>query len=56
MFLLSDEGAGTLLVQHASGCVDGRVPARLGGHSPGPLREALGIRVEEHWPLRTPPP
>jgi beta-galactosidase len=27
--------------------------ARLGGYPAGPLREALGIRVEEHRPLRT---
>ncbi|WP_371614134.1 beta-galactosidase [Streptomyces sp. NBC_00454] len=63
LFLLSDKGAenlrryveggGTLLVQHASGFVDDRMHARLGGYPAGPLREALGIRVEEHRPLRT---
>ncbi|MER6378715.1 beta-galactosidase [Streptomyces sp. NPDC001250] len=63
LFLLSDAGAenlrryvaggGTLLVQHANGCVDDRMHARLGGYPAGPLREALGIRVEEHRPLRT---
>ncbi|MDN0198857.1 beta-galactosidase [Streptomyces sp. S.PNR 29] len=63
LFLLSDAGAenlrryvaggGTLLVQHASGYVDDRMHARLGGYPAGPLREALGIRVEEYRPLRT---
>ncbi|GEC06070.1 beta-galactosidase [Streptomyces spinoverrucosus] len=62
LFLLSDKGAenlrryiaggGTLLVQHASGYVDDRMHARLGGYPAGPLREALGIRVEEYRPLR----
>ncbi|MER5542187.1 beta-galactosidase [Streptomyces sp. NPDC002589] len=63
LFLLSDAGAenlrryvaggGTLLVQHANGCVDDRMHARLGGYPAEPLREALGVRVEEHRPLRT---
>ncbi|MFI2435310.1 beta-galactosidase [Streptomyces sp. NPDC018693] len=63
LFLLSDQGAenlrryvadgGTLLVQHAAGYVDDRMHARLGGYPAGPLREALGIRVEEYRPLRT---
>lgn len=63
LFLLSDrgaenlrryvEGGGTLLVQHAAGYVDDRMHARLGGYPAAPLREALGIRVEEHRPLRT---
>lgn len=63
LFLLSDKGAenlrryvaggGTLLVQHATGYVDDRMHARLGGYPAGPLREALGIRVEEYRPLRT---
>ncbi|MFI8836374.1 beta-galactosidase [Streptomyces afghaniensis] len=63
LFLLSDAGAenlrryvaggGTLLVQHATGYVDDRMHARLGGYPAGPLREALGIRVEEYRPLRT---
>lgn len=62
LFLLGDAVAanlcryvndgGTLLVQHASGVVDERLQARLGGYPAGPLREALGIRVEEHRPLR----
>ena len=60
--LLSDAGAanlsryvaegGTLLVQHFSGVVDERSHARLGGYPARPLREALGIRVEEPRPLR----
>ncbi|MFC9685037.1 beta-galactosidase [Streptomyces sp. NPDC056948] len=63
LFLLSDKGAenlrryvaggGRLLVQHAAGFVDDRMHARLGGYPAEPLREALGIRVEEHRPLRT---
>ncbi|MFD5743599.1 beta-galactosidase [Streptomyces massasporeus] len=63
LFLLSDKGAenlrayveggGTLLVQHAAGYVDDRMHARLGGYPAAPLREALGILVEEHRPLRT---
>ncbi|QNP75308.1 beta-galactosidase [Streptomyces roseirectus] len=62
LFLLSDAGAaglrdyvaggGTLLVQHASGYVDDRLHARLGGYPAAPLREALGVRVEEYRPLR----
>ncbi|WP_024754490.1 beta-galactosidase [Streptomyces exfoliatus] len=62
LFLLSDKGAenlrrylaggGTLLVQHATGFVDDRLHARLGGYPAEPLREALGIRVEEYRPLR----
>ncbi|MDN3028301.1 beta-galactosidase [Streptomyces sp. S.PB5] len=62
LFLLTDAGAeslhryvadgGTLLVQHASGYVDERMHARLGGYPASPLREALGIRVEEYRPLR----
>ncbi|MEH0421513.1 beta-galactosidase [Streptomyces sp. B21-083] len=62
LFLLSDAaaenlrhyvaGGGTLLVQHASGYVDDRLHARLGGYPAAPLREALGIRVEEYRPLR----
>lgn len=63
LFLLSDAGAenlrhyvvggGTLLVQHATGFVDDRLHARLGGYPALPLREALGIRVEEYRPLRS---
>ncbi|KQV14609.1 MULTISPECIES: beta-galactosidase [unclassified Kitasatospora] len=62
LFLLSDAGAanlrryvaggGTLLVQHSGGAVDERLHARLGGYPAAPLREALGVRVEEHRPLR----
>jgi beta-galactosidase len=62
LFLMSDAGAenlrryvaggGTLLVQHASGFVDERLHARLGGYPAAPLCEALGIRVEEYRPLR----
>ncbi|WP_245790298.1 beta-galactosidase [Streptomyces monashensis] len=62
LFLLTDAAAanlrryvehgGTLLVQYASGCVDERLHARLGGYPAQPLREALGVRVEEHRPLR----
>ncbi|MFH8627690.1 beta-galactosidase [Streptomyces vietnamensis] len=62
LFLLTDAGAenlrryvadgGTLLVQHFGGIVDERLHARLGGYPAAPLREALGIRVEEHRPLR----
>jgi beta-galactosidase len=62
LFLLSDAGAenlrryvadgGTLLVQHFSGVVDASFHARLGGYPAAPLREALGIRVEEYRPLR----
>ncbi|MFD3335919.1 beta-galactosidase [Streptomyces sp. NPDC058700] len=62
LFLLVDTGAanlrryvadgGTLLVQHYGGAVDGRLHARLGGYPAAPLREALGIRVEEYRPLR----
>ncbi|MGW6443013.1 beta-galactosidase [Lentzea sp. NPDC055074] len=62
LYLLSDEGAenlrrfvgdgGTLLVQHFSGVVDSRLHARLGGYPVAALRETLGIRVEEHRPLR----
>ncbi|GAQ50501.1 beta-galactosidase [Streptomyces acidiscabies] len=62
LFLLSDAGAenlrryvaggGTLLVHHAAGFTDERLHARLGGYPAAPLREALGIRVEEYRPLR----
>ncbi|MET9435845.1 beta-galactosidase [Streptomyces sp. NPDC006551] len=62
LFLLSDAGAanlrryvadgGTLLVQPFSGAVDEHLHARLGGYPAAPLREALGIRVEEYRPLR----
>ncbi|MEY9871713.1 beta-galactosidase GanA [Streptacidiphilus sp. MAP12-33] len=45
------DGGGTLLVQHFSGAVDEHHRAHLGGYPAGPLREALGIRVEEYRPL-----
>ncbi|ROP42113.1 beta-galactosidase [Saccharothrix texasensis] len=45
-------GGGTLLLQHFGGVVDERPHARLGGYPAGPLREALGVRVEEPRPLR----
>ncbi|GAA1941776.1 beta-galactosidase [Kitasatospora viridis] len=61
LHLLSDAGAanlrryvsggGTLLVQQFSGAVDERLYSRLGGYPAAPLREALGIRVEEYRPL-----
>lgn len=44
-------GGGTLLVQHFGGAVDERAQAWLGGSPAPPLREALGIRVEEFRPL-----
>ncbi|XVS61559.1 beta-galactosidase [Actinosynnema sp. CA-299493] len=60
--LITDAGAanlrryvadgGTLLLQHFGGVVDERPHARLGGYPAPPLREALGIRVEEPRPLR----
>lgn len=62
LFLLTDAGAvnlrgyvsggGVLLVQHCVGVVDDRGHARLGGYPARPLREALGVRVTEHRPLR----
>jgi beta-galactosidase len=62
LFLLSDagaanlrryvEGGGILLVEHASGAVDERLHARLGGYPAVPLRAALGVRVTEYRPLR----
>ena len=62
LFLLSGPAAvnlrryvaagGTLLVQYFSGVVDDRGHAYLGGYPAAPLREALGVRVEEYRPLR----
>ena len=61
LFMLSDAaaeslrdyvaGGGTLLVQHFAGAVDEHHRARLGGYPAEPLREALGIRVEEYRPI-----
>lgn len=61
LYLLSDTAAealrgwvhagGTLLVQHFCGVVDERHHARLGGYPAEPLRNALGVRVEEFRPL-----
>ncbi|WP_405970620.1 beta-galactosidase [Streptomyces sp. NBC_00988] len=61
LYLLSDASAaslrryveqgGTLLVERFAGAVDERHQARLGGYPAAPLREALGIRVEEYRPL-----
>lgn len=61
LHLLSDAAAeslrawvhagGTLLVQHFSAVVDEHHHARLGGYPAEPLRQALGIRVEEYRPL-----
>ena len=45
------QGGGTLLLQYFSGVVDEHHQAHLGGYPAAPLREALGIRVEEHRPL-----
>ncbi len=43
-------GGGHLLVSFFSGIVDECDRVHLGGY-PAPLREALGLRVEEFWPL-----
>ncbi|KAK1176840.1 beta-galactosidase [Streptomyces sp. NBS 14/10] len=61
LYLLSDASAaalrqyvaqgGTLLVECFAGAVDEHHHARLGGYPVAPLREALGIRVEEYRPL-----
>jgi beta-galactosidase len=42
---------GVLVTQYFSGVVDEHHQAHLGGYPAAPLREALGIRVEEHRPL-----
>ncbi|NGO09077.1 beta-galactosidase [Streptomyces sp. HC44] len=44
-------GGGHLLVSFFSGIVDDCDRVHLGGY-PAPLREVLGLRVEEFWPLR----
>ena len=44
------EAGGTVLVSYFSGIVDADDHVRLGGY-PGALRELLGIRVEEFFPL-----
>jgi beta-galactosidase len=43
-------GGGRLVVSYLSGIVDDQYHVRLGGY-PGGLREVLGIRVEEFYPL-----
>ncbi|BDM66736.1 beta-galactosidase [Streptomyces nigrescens] len=43
---------GRLLVSFFSGIVDAHDRVHPGGY-PGPLRELLGLRVEEFWPLAT---
>ena len=60
LYLLSDAGAealathvrggGSLVVQYFSGIVDEHDHIRMGGY-PGALREVLGVRVEEFFPL-----
>ena len=60
LYLVTDEGAeslrrfvaggGVLVVSFGSGLVDGAGQVRLGGY-PGALRDLLGIRVEEFFPL-----
>jgi beta-galactosidase len=44
------ENGGTLVVSFFSGIVDEQERAYLGGY-PAPLREVLGLRVDEFWPL-----
>ena len=61
LYLVTDEGAanleryvaagGTALVGPFSGVVDANDHVRLGGY-PGAWRDLLGVRVEEHFPLR----
>jgi beta-galactosidase len=41
---------GHLVVSFLSGLADAAARVHLGGY-PGPLRETLGVWVEEHWPL-----
>lgn len=43
-------GGGVLLVSFFSGIVDEAERAHLGGY-PAPLREVLGLRIDEFWPL-----
>ncbi len=43
-------GGGTLVVGPFSGVVDDRERVHPGG-PPGPLRDLLGVEVDEHWPL-----
>ena len=60
LYLLTDAGSvalteyvregGSLVVQYFSGIVDEHDHVRLGGY-PGALREVLGVRVEEFFPL-----
>lgn len=44
------ERGGTLLVSFFSGIVDSDDRAYLGGY-PAPLRDVLGLRIDEFWPL-----
>ncbi|SFW84415.1 beta-galactosidase [Amycolatopsis australiensis] len=44
---------GHLVVSYFTGIVDGCDRAYLGGH-PAPLRDVLGLRVDEFWPLDEP--
>jgi beta-galactosidase len=46
------EGGGTLVVSFFTGIVDADDRAYLGGY-PAPLRELLGLRIDEFWPLAT---
>ncbi|GAA4199503.1 beta-galactosidase [Actinocatenispora rupis] len=46
------EGGGTLVVSFFTGIVDSADRAYLGGY-PAPLRDVLGLRVDEFWPLPT---
>jgi beta-galactosidase len=44
------EAGGTLVLGPFSGVTDPDERVRLGGY-PAPLRELLGLRIEEYWPL-----
>ncbi|NUO56579.1 MAG: beta-galactosidase [Hamadaea sp.] len=43
-------GGGTLVVSFFTGIVDEQERAYLGGY-PAPLREVLGLKIDEFWPL-----
>lgn len=61
LYLLDEDGAerlrqyvrmgGHLVVSFFSGIVDSCDRAHLGGYPVAPLRDALGVRIEEFWPL-----